>query len=159
MHIFILFMGLLQMAIIGGERDESSSTMIGGLKRSRLNQSEAMKVQQPQRAKHVTAQNRKTMGSGLSKQPWVKTLINLAVKWRESLRGKAHRQKAEFASWDDNDSLLLKVCASAKQIEGAIVMGNEAGAYALAGQGFIRHREEAINALLGDSHTASAPSL
>lgn len=146
------------MGTIRGERAEQSSTTIGGLKRSRRNQSDTRTVQQPQRGKHLTAPNRKSMGRGLRRQAWLKALIKLAVKCRDAIRGKAHTVKGDLGSWEDNDSQLLRVTANARQIENAIVSGDVKAVYALAGYGFIQHSEEAFNALRGDNHTASVTS-
>ena len=137
-----------------GEHVEPWSTTIGGVKQGGLNKSDTTTAQQLHGGKHITARNRKSMGRGLRRQPWVKALIKLAVKCRTAFHGKRG-----LGSWEDDDSLLLRVRANAKQIESAIVSGNVEGVYALAGKGFIQHREEAINALRGEIHTASEPSL
>lgn len=141
-----------------GEHGEPRSTTIGGVKQGGLNKPVKTAVQQLPRGKQVTARNSKLMGRGLRTQPWLKALIKLAVKCRAAFLGKAHDRKGDLGGWEGDDSLLLRVCTNAKQIESAIVSGNVKGVYALAGKGFIRHREEAINALRGDSHTASVPS-
>lgn len=137
-----------------GEHVEPWSTTIGGVKQGGPNKLDIKAVKQLPGGKYVTARNLKLKDRGLHKQPWVKALIKLAVKCRTAFHGKGGS-----GSWEDDDSLLLRVRANAKLIEGALVSGNVEGVYALAGKGFIQHREEAINALRGEIHTASEPSL
>lgn len=105
---------------------------------------------------NVTAPQRKLMGQGLRRQPWLKALKKLAKRCRNAFCRNALEQK--MGTWEDNDSQLLRVSANARQIEDAIVSGDEKAIYALAGYGFIQHREEAFNALRDDSHTAYEPS-
>ena len=110
---------------------------------------------------HVTAPHRKkVIGRGRRRPGWLMALSKLAMRCRDALCRNAHvyALDRDFGSWEDNDSQLLRVCANARQIEDAIVSGDVKAVYALVGHRFTQHREEAFNALQGDSHTAYEPS-